>query len=982
MIEHSPRSIAFRGLMAAVCLTLLAGCLPPRNNSPSATESQPPAVPVDVTATPGNAVVTLTWTASAGATGYNVKRATIDGGPYTQLAQLAAPTSNGFTDSSVTNGTAYFYVVSSLDAVGESANSTQVSATPEAPGVPPAAPTNLTATPGNATVILTWTASTGATGYNVKRATTDGGPYTQLAAATSNGFTDSSVTNGTTYFYVVSALNAEGESPNSAQASATPVAPTVPPAAPIHLTATPGNAVVTLTWTASLGATSYNVKRATTNGGPYTQLAAPTAPTYTDSSVTNGTTYYYVVSALNAAGEGANSAQASATPQAAPLPPAAPTNLTATPGNAAVTLAWTASTGATSYNVKRATTNGGPYTQLAQLAAAVSNGYTDSSVANGTEYFYVVSALSAAGESANSEQASATPQAPIVPQPPAAPTNLTAAPGNAAVTLSWTASTGATGYNVKRATTDGGPYTQLAAPTSTGYTDSSVTNGTEYFYVVSAINAAGESANSAQASATPQAPIVIPAAPTNLTATPGDTQVSLTWSASSGATSYNVKRATTDGGPYAQLAAPTSPAYTDSAVVNGTTYYYVVSAVNSAGESANSAQVVAAPGVSNPPPSAFGNWINVTPAGVDLTDNLCGNGGTQSVAADPSNPSNLYAQFNCQGIWTSTDFGATWTGPINTGAFAATVSDCVGGITVVPSGASGGGPGGGPGGRPGDGPGPPGPPTMGGPSPTLYQGCIGGGGEGLWKSVDGGVNWSRQFVAPGGVFRQDYYAPLVDPYDQNHLIMAGHDHDSIVESTDGGQGWTAVSLNNGMLTNGRTGFVFFINTGTAATTRGTWLWIGEQNGGVNGTWRTADGGTTWVQVDKNEHPVGAAQIFQPDTNGVVFMAGANSALGQGVLRSTDYGQTWTHVGFANNESVVVGTSENVYSMFGFAAGPGATFDSSFEVAAEPGNGTWVLPGPPAGLTQGAAQISGVNDGSNNILVGAMWNSGLWRYVEP
>jgi len=970
MIGHPPSSIAFRGLMAAVCLALLAGCLPPRTNSPAATEQQPPAVPTDFAATPGNAVVTLTWTASTGATGYNVKRATTNGGPYTQLAQITA-ISIAYTDSSVTNGTAYYYVVSSLNAAGESADSAQVSATPEAPGVPPPTPTNLTATPGNAVVTLTWTASTGATGYNVKRATTDGGPYTQLAAPTSATYTDSSVTNGTEYFYVVSALDAEGESANSAQASATPQIPVVPPAAPTNLTATPGNAVVTLTWTASLGATGYNVKRATTNGGPYTQLAAATSTGYTDSSVTNGTTYYYVVSALNAVGEGANSAQASATPKAAPLPPPPPTNLTATPGNAVVTLTWTASTGATGYNVKRATTNGGPYVQLAQLATPTSTAYTDSSVANGTEYFYVVSALNAAGESANSAQASATPEAPNVP--PAAPTNLTATPGNAVVTLTWTASTGATGYNVKRATTDGGPYTQLAAPTSPAYTDSSVTNGTEYFYVVSALNAAGESPDSAQASATPQATVVTPAAPTNLTATPGDSQVSLAWSASSGATSYNVKRATTNGGPYTQVAASTSTSDTDTGLTDGTTYYYVVSALNAAGESANSAQVVAVPSASNPPPSTFGTWINVTPAGVDLTDNLCGNGGTQSVEADSSNPSNLYAQFNCQGIWKSTDYGATWTGPINTGTNAATVSDCVGGITVVPAGASGPG---------GPGPDAPGPPPRGPSPPTMYQGCIGGGGEGLWKSVDGGVNWTSQFVAPGGLLRQDYYAPLVDPYDQNHLIMAGHDHDSIVQSTNGGQRWTAVPLNNGMLTNGRTGFVFFINTGDAATTRGTWLWIGEQSGGVNGTWRTTDSGATWVQVDKNEHPLGAAQIFQPDTNGVVFMAGANSILGQGVLRSTDYGQTWTHVGLANNESVVVGTSENVYSMFGFAAGPGATFDSSFEVAAEPGNGTWVAPGPPAGLTQGAAQISGVNDGSNNVLVGAMWNSGLWRYVEP
>src|SRR3984893_8139329 len=172
-------------------------------------------------------------------------------------------------------------------------------------------PTNLVATAGDAKVTLTWAASSGATGYNVKRATISGGPYTLLASPTTPTYVDSSVTNGTAYYYVVSSLN-PGESMNSAEVSATPKV--APPAAPTNLAATPGNAVVTLTWTASSGATSYHVKRATTNGGPYTQIAAPTSTSYTDTSLTNGTTYYYVVSALNAAGESANSAQVSATP--------------------------------------------------------------------------------------------------------------------------------------------------------------------------------------------------------------------------------------------------------------------------------------------------------------------------------------------------------------------------------------------------------------------------------------------------------------------------------------------------------------------------------------------------------------------------------------------------------------------------------------------------------------------------------------------
>jgi len=98
------------------------------------------------------------------------------------------------------------------------------------PVTPPSAPTGLTATAGNAHVALSWTASSGATSYNVKRATVSGGPYTTIATAiTTTSYDDTTAANGTTYFYVVSAVNSGGESGNSAEVSATPVAPSTNP---------------------------------------------------------------------------------------------------------------------------------------------------------------------------------------------------------------------------------------------------------------------------------------------------------------------------------------------------------------------------------------------------------------------------------------------------------------------------------------------------------------------------------------------------------------------------------------------------------------------------------------------------------------------------------------------------------------------------------------------------------------------------------
>jgi cellulose 1,4-beta-cellobiosidase len=277
------------------------------SSNASATTLAPalPAVPTGLTATAGNTQVSLSWSASSGATSYNVKRATVSGGPYTTIA---SPTTNSYINTGLTNGTTYYYVVSAVNAVGESSNSAQVSATPSCSLA--AVPTGLTATAGNAQVSLSWAASSGATSYNVKRATVSGGPYTTIASPTTTSYINTGLVNGTTYYYVVSAVNACGESSSSAQVSATPSACTLP-AAPSTPSLNVNNNDVVVKWTAVTGATSYNVKRATVSGGPYTTLGNKTASPYTDSTTVQGNTYYYVVSALNACGEGPNSAQKS-----------------------------------------------------------------------------------------------------------------------------------------------------------------------------------------------------------------------------------------------------------------------------------------------------------------------------------------------------------------------------------------------------------------------------------------------------------------------------------------------------------------------------------------------------------------------------------------------------------------------------------------------------------------------------------------------
>ena len=188
----------------------------------------------------------------------------------------------------------------------------------------PSTPTKLTASAGNGSVTLAWSASTGSTPitYNVYRSGGSAGSTATLIASklTTTGYTDSTVTNGTGYTYTVTASNAAGTSAQSASATATPQSSTVIPGVPTSVAATAGNTSIALSWAASTGTAplTYNVYRGTSAGGESTTpIAAKLASTtYTDTGLTNGTRYYYTVSAGNSAGTGKQSAEVSATPQA------------------------------------------------------------------------------------------------------------------------------------------------------------------------------------------------------------------------------------------------------------------------------------------------------------------------------------------------------------------------------------------------------------------------------------------------------------------------------------------------------------------------------------------------------------------------------------------------------------------------------------------------------------------------------------------
>jgi hypothetical protein len=188
------------------------------------------------------------------------------------------------------------------------------------------------------------------------------------------------------------------------------------PAAPTGLSATaPSSSQINLSWTASTtSGVTYSLFRSTTSGftpSASSQIASGlTGTTYSNTGLAASTTYYYIVQAVNCAGT-ASSGQASAATLSGATTPSIPTGLTATAGNASVTLSWTASTGTApiTYSVYRGTTSGGESaTPIATNLTAIS--YTDSGLTNGTTYYYVVTAANSVATSGDSAQVSAAPE--------------------------------------------------------------------------------------------------------------------------------------------------------------------------------------------------------------------------------------------------------------------------------------------------------------------------------------------------------------------------------------------------------------------------------------------------------------------------------------------------------------------------------------------------------------------------------------------
>lgn len=370
-------------------------------------------------------------------------------------------------------------------------------------------------------IALDWNAASGAGGYNVKRAATKGGPYLVLANVATTNYTDSAVTKGQTYYYVISGTNSCGESDyDSAEVAASAGLPDPWLNTDIGSVGTAGGA--------SFQTGELTVRGAGSDiGSASDQLHFTYVPLVGNGTITAQLSAEQFASGSDKVGvmfresTNANARIAAALLDSGPDNPRFPTR--SSPGgnmswqqtadlvNAPLWLRVTRSGNSFSGYFS---TNGIVWTQIGTSVTIAMSGSALAGLA--------VCSRNPAGLNVSTfANVSVTGQWPYAPAPP---TNFTAVAGDARVQLAWSPSLVAERYFVKRALTSGGSASPIATNLTTVFTDTDVTNGTGYFYKVAAVNAAGGSADSLEVSAQP-----VSLAPVQLAQVLNGSQLELSW---------------------------------------------------------------------------------------------------------------------------------------------------------------------------------------------------------------------------------------------------------------------------------------------------------------------------------------------------------------------------------------------------------------------------------------------------------------------
>jgi len=546
----------------------------------------PPSAPRSVSVVASNAQATVSWAAPSSNGGAAITSYLVTSTPGVHSCTFSVPAGGAASPSctvlGLTNGRSYTFTVSATNSAGTSEQSA-----PSASAIPvttPSAPMSVVGTSGDGRVNLSWAAplqngGTEITDYEVWYSAFSVGPFVTFAEPVSTNRTAAvtGLTNGSTYYFKIVAVNAVGLGETSAMSAG--VVPAAVPGVPTSVLAERGDELATISWVApaSNGATITGYT-ATSNPGGLTCVWASGPLSCDVLGLTNGTSYTFTVSATNSVGEGNPSSASQAVVPAAV--PGMPTSLSGSSGNGSISLTWSApsavgGSGILDYVVEYSSNLGATWATFAD-GTSTSTSATVTGLTNGTSYVFRVTASNTVGSGQHSTASSA-----VVPATtPGAPTSVSGVGGAGQVTVLWSApvSTGGANISSYTVTSSGGQSCSWSSgPLSCVVTG--LGNGVAYTFTVTASNSAGEgTASSASSSVTPLA-----AAPVLGTVSAGNGQITFNWGAvTHGGDTYRVYWGTdpTWASAYSFTSSGGSTSYTATGLTNGTTYYVRVAGWN------------------------------------------------------------------------------------------------------------------------------------------------------------------------------------------------------------------------------------------------------------------------------------------------------------------------------------------------------------------------------------------------------------------
>ena len=514
----------------------------------------------------------ITWTPLSGYSTYYIYRGTslTKQSYYTSTKVLGT-----FVDVDAKSGTTYYYQVRPVnDSKVEGAPSDIVSCKSGGSDLVLAVYTR-SDTKG---AYLSWSAVSGASKYQVYRGTS-AGSLQKWKVYKSTNLLDGETVEGTTYYYKVVPLKSDGssmgKSTNTVSFTTGGAAPIAPAKPVLKTTYNASSGHIRLQWASVANATSYQLFRSTKRDTGYTQVCTTTSNGFTDTTAQVGVLYYYKLKAFTGS-SGSPYSDVVSTRRRCAKPVVKPDYLTST---GKPYLKWSAVTGASKYQVYRSTSKTSGFKLLGTTTKL---NYTDTTATAGYTYYYKLKAVDSGGRKSDF---GAVVSAICHCARPVAKSDYLTSTGKPYV--KWSAVTGASKYQVYRSTSKTGTYKLLGTTTKLSYTDTSATTGYTYYYKVKAVSKVKTSANSAYSK--PISIVCHCAKPVVKITTTSGGDPRLTWSTVTGASKYEVYRATSSGGTYTKVATTTAKTYTDKTAKAGKTYYYKVKAVSKVKTSANSA---------------------------------------------------------------------------------------------------------------------------------------------------------------------------------------------------------------------------------------------------------------------------------------------------------------------------------------------------------------------------------------------------------